>query len=162
MNTLMLVDDEYMILKGIPKLLDWSEINIEIVKAEKSPLAALEFLKNNPVDILISDMNMAELPGTKFLPAVKKIQPDIQIIVLSGYEDFSYAKTGLEQGVVDYLNKPVDPDDLQNAVEKAQRRIKKSKNIKHQAQMASRIWHGGGPGPATVRRLQPGRPSPSQ
>lgn len=139
MNTLMLVDDEYMILKGIPKLLDWSEINIEIVKAEKSPLAALEFLKNNPVDILISDMNMAELPGTKFLPAVKKIQPDIQIIILSGYEDFSYAKTGLEQGVVDYLNKPVDPDDLQNAVEKAQRRIKKSKNIKHQAQMASRI-----------------------
>ena len=74
MNTLMLVDDEYMILKGIPKLLDWSEINIEIVKAEKSPLAALEFLKNNPVDILISDMNMAELPGTKFLPAVKKIR----------------------------------------------------------------------------------------
>ena len=51
MNTLMLVDDEYMILKGIPKLLDWSEINIEIVKAEKSPLAALEFLKNNPVDL---------------------------------------------------------------------------------------------------------------
>lgn len=139
MNTLMLVDDEYMILKGIPKLLDWSEINVEIVKTEKSPKAALEYLKNNQVDILISDMNMAELPGTKFLPAVKEIQPNIQIIVLSGYEDFAYAKTGLEQGVVDYLNKPVDPDDLQNAVEKAQLRIKKSKNIQHQAQMASRV-----------------------
>lgn len=139
MNTLMLVDDEYMILKGILKLLDWSEINIEIVKTEKSPVAALEFLKNNQVDILISDMNMAELPGTKFLPAVKEIQPDIQIIVLSGYEDFAYAKTGLEQGVVDYLNKPVDPDDLQNAIEKAQLRIKKSEKIQHQAQMANRV-----------------------
>ncbi|MFR4968464.1 MAG: hypothetical protein ACLUDD_07755 [Lactobacillus kalixensis] len=45
MNTMMLVDDEYMILRGIPKLIDWSELNVEIVKAEKSPLAALKYLK---------------------------------------------------------------------------------------------------------------------
>lgn len=137
MYTLMLVDDEYMILKGIPQLLDWADLDIKIVKAERSPLAALDYLKDNQVDILLSDMNMAELSGTKFLPAVKQIQPQIQIVVLSGYEDFSYAKTGLEQGVVDYLNKPVDPDELEEAMEKAKARIKKAKQIAHQSDLAN-------------------------
>lgn len=136
MNTMMLVDDEYMILRGIPKLLDWSELNIEIVKAEKSPLAALEYLKDHHVDILLSDMNMAELPGTKFLPQVRELQPDIQIIVLSGYEDFSYAKASLEQGVIDYLNKPVDPDELMEATKKAQAKLQKNK---HEVNVAKRL-----------------------
>lgn len=134
----MLVDDEFMILKGIPQLLDWADLDIKIVKAERSPLAALDYLKDNQVDILLSDMNMAELSGTKFLPAVKQIQPQIQIVVLSGYEDFSYAKTGLEQGVVDCLNKPVDPDELEEAMEKAKARIKKAKQIAHQSDLANR------------------------
>lgn len=136
MNTMMVVDDEYMILKGIPKLLNWDELDIEIVKTEKSPVAALKYLKNNNVDILLSDMNMAELPGTKFLPIVRKIQPKIQIIVLSGYEDFSYAKASLEQGVVDYLNKPVDPDELEEAIEKARRNLKKNR---HEANIEKRV-----------------------
>ena len=136
MNTMMLVDDEYMILRGIPKLIDWSELNVEIVKAEKSPLAALKYLKEHHIDILLSDMNMAELPGTQFLPKVKELQPDIQIIVLSGYEDFSYAKASLEQGVIDYLNKPIDPDELEDAIEKAQSKLKRTQ---HDIKVAKRL-----------------------
>lgn len=136
MNTMMLVDDEYMILRGIPKLIDWSELNVEIVKAEKSPLAALKYLKEHHIDILLSDMNMAELPGTQFLPKVKELQPDIQIIVLSGYEDFSYAKASLEQGVIDYLNKPIDPDELEDAIEKAQSKVKRTQ---HDIKVAKRL-----------------------
>lgn len=139
MFTLMLVDDEYMILKGIPKLLDWTSLHVKIVKTERSPLAALDYLRQNKVDILLSDMNMDELPGTKFLPAVRKIQPNIQIIVLSGYEDFSYAKTSLEQGAIDYLDKPVDPDELEETVKKAEGQIIKARDIKNQATLAKRI-----------------------
>lgn len=114
----MIVDDEYMILRGMSKIVDWEALDVKIVKEERSPLEALAYLKEHPVDILISDMNMDELEGTKFLPMVKKLQPDIQIIVLSGYNDFEYAKISLEQGVIDYLNKPVDPDELEEVIEK--------------------------------------------
>lgn len=127
MYSLMLVDDEYMILRGMQKLIDWASFDIKIVCAEKSPKAALEFLKQNPVDILISDMNMAELDGAEFLPAVRACRPDIQIIVLSGYSDFSYAKAGIESGIIDYLEKPVDPDELEEIIQKAIKRIEQSK-----------------------------------
>lgn len=130
MYSLMIVDDEYMILRGMTKILDWDDLGIKIVKTERSPLAALEYLKTNSVDILISDMNMDELAGTKFLPMVKQIVPNIQIIVLSGYADFDYAKTSLEQGVIDYLNKPVDPDELEETLEKTKQILKKVK-IRH-------------------------------
>lgn len=127
MYSLMLVDDEYMILRGMQKLIDWASFDIKIVRAEKSPKAALEFLKQNQVDILISDMNMAELDGAEFLPAVRACRPDIQIIVLSGYSDFSYAKAGIESGIIDYLEKPVDPDELEEIIQKAIKRIEQSK-----------------------------------
>lgn len=127
MYSLMLVDDEYMILRGMQKLIDWASFDIKIVRAEKSPKAALEFLKQNQVDILISDMNMAELDGAEFLPAVRACRPDIQIIVLSGYSDFTYAKAGIESGIIDYLEKPVDPDELEEIIQKAIKRIEQSK-----------------------------------
>lgn len=132
----MIVDDEYMILRGMSKIIDWENLNVKIVNEERSPLQALEYLKNHNVDILISDMNMDELEGTKFLPMVKKLQSDIQIIVLSGYNDFEYAKISLEQGVIDYLNKPVDPDELEEVIEKTKGVIDRAKRRKENSQMA--------------------------
>lgn len=132
----MIVDDEYMILRGMSKIVDWEALDVKIVKEERSPLEALAYLKEHPVDILISDMNMDELEGTKFLPMVKKLQPDIQIIVLSGYNDFEYAKISLEQGVIDYLNKPVDPDELEEVIEKTKGIIDRAKRRKENSQMA--------------------------
>ncbi len=139
MYSLMIVDDEYMILRGMTKIIDWDSLEISLVKKERSPLQALEYLKENHVDILISDMNMAEMEGTKFLPLVKNIQPDIQIIVLSGYNDFDYAKASLEVGVVDYLNKPVDPEELEETVQKTKRLIKSMKQRKENSILAKRI-----------------------
>lgn len=144
MYSLMLVDDEYMILRGMKKIIDWSALKIEIIQAEKSPLAAIEYLKNHHVDILISDMNMAELDGAEFLPIVRSIDPKMQIIVLSGYSNFTYAKAGIESNIIDYLEKPVDPDELENIVNKAinkinQRRQKDKLELEH---LANRILTG--------------------
>lgn len=139
MYSLMIVDDEFMILRGMRKIIDWQSLDVEIVKEERSPLEALKYLKTHSVDILISDMNMDELAGTKFLPLVKKIQPDIQIIVLSGYNDFEYAKISLEQGVIDYLGKPVDPDELEEVIEKTKGIISRARRRKENSQIAKSI-----------------------
>lgn len=71
----MIVDDEYMLLRGYRKIIDWAALGLEIKITEQNPLTALLQLQETPIDILISDMNMPELDGPSFVAQVKEIQP---------------------------------------------------------------------------------------
>lgn len=66
MRKVMLVDDEYMLLRGLKLLIDWESLGLEIVNTEQNPSLALKYLQDNDIDILISDMNMPEMPGPEF------------------------------------------------------------------------------------------------
>lgn len=112
MRKVMLVDDEYMLLRGLKLLIDWESLGLEIVNTEQNPSLALKYLQDNDIDILISDMNMPEMPGPEFVAAAKKIQPAMELIVISGYSDFDYVRAGLQQNAVNYLRKPIDTDEL--------------------------------------------------
>ncbi|MGA3513588.1 response regulator, partial [Lactiplantibacillus plantarum] len=87
MRKVMLVDDEYMLLRGLKLLVDWKSLGLEIINTEQNPKLALKYLHDNPVDILISDMNMPELSGPDFVAAAKAIRPEMELIVISGYSD---------------------------------------------------------------------------
>lgn len=123
MRQVLIVDDEYMLLRGIRKLIDWSALNAEIIATQQNPKIALEFLKTHHVDILLSDMNMPEMPGPEFVKAAKTLAPNMQLIVISGYSDFDYVKAGLQQNAVNYLTKPIDPDELTQAISLASQRL---------------------------------------
>lgn len=112
MRKVMLVDDEYMLLRGLKLLVDWKSLGLEIINTEQNPKLALKYLHDNPVDILISDMNMPELSGPDFVAAAKAIRPEMELIVISGYSDFDYVRAGLQQNAVNYLRKPIDTDEL--------------------------------------------------
>ena len=124
MRKVMLVDDEYMLLRGLKLLVDWQSLGLEIVNTEQNPILALKYLRNNEIDILISDMNMPEMAGPDFVAAAKKKQPEMELIVISGYSDFDYVRAGLQQNAVNYLRKPIDTDELlatlQGALERLQ------------------------------------------
>ncbi|WP_461226232.1 response regulator transcription factor [Lacticaseibacillus suihuaensis] len=136
MKRVMAVDDEYMILRGIPKLIDWQALGLTIVQTEQNPVAALNYLQHEPIDILLSDMNMPEMAGPEFLAAARRLQPNMQIIVLSGYGDFDYVKAGLEQGAINYLRKPIDPDELVRTLQKALRQLAQHDTADQNAQLA--------------------------
>lgn len=129
------VDDEYMILRGLKKLLNWAELDLQL-EVFNSPNDALAYLESHPVAILLSDMNMAEMAGPDFLSAAKAIQPKLQIIVLSGYGDFNYLKAGIEQSAVNYLRKPIDPDELEEALIQAKQKCKASEAAVENARLA--------------------------
>jgi len=112
MRKVMLVDDEYMLLRGLKLLIDWQSLGLEIVNTEQSPILALKYLQDNPIDILLSDMNMPEMAGPEFVAAAKQLQPAMELIVISGYSDFDYVRAGLQQNAVNYLRKPIDTDEL--------------------------------------------------
>lgn len=71
----MIVDDEYMLLRGYRKIIDWAALGLEIKITEQNPLTALLQLQETPIDILISDMNMPESDGPSFVAQAKEIQP---------------------------------------------------------------------------------------
>lgn len=132
----MIVDDEYMLLRGYRKIIDWAALGLEIKITEQNPLTALLQLQETPIDILISDMNMPELDGPSFVAQAKEIQPEMALIVISGYSDFDYVKAGLKQGAVNYLKKPVDTDELVEALQSAIEHIEKQKNYQQMADLA--------------------------
>ncbi|MFD1411013.1 response regulator transcription factor [Lapidilactobacillus gannanensis] len=132
MLQVMIVDDEYMLLRGYRKIIDWGHYGLELAVTEQNPTKALEILRQRPMDILISDMNMPEMDGPSFVAAAKNIRPQMEMIVISGYDNFDYVKAGLQQHAVNYLRKPVNTDELvenlQHAIDRIAQQRQQSKN----------------------------------
>ena len=95
MYKVMLSDDEKLITEGLTHLIEWEKLNLEVVEVAENGEEALEKFKNNPVDIIITDINMPKMTGLEFIKEVKKINDQVQFIILSGYDEFSYAKKAI-------------------------------------------------------------------
>ena len=122
-ETIVLVDDEDMILTSIDAFL-----NLETdynVMSFTSALKALDYIGNNPVDLVISDYVMPEMDGISFLGKVREMKPEIPRIILTGYADKENAIKAINDvGLFQYIEKPWNNDDLKivirNGIEKQQ------------------------------------------
>ncbi len=112
MIKVFLVEDEYAIREGIKKSVDWEKNGFELVgEAGDGEMAFPKILKTKP-DILITDIRMPFMDGLELATLVKKELSDIKIVVLSGYDDFNYAKKAISIGVEEYILKPVSGENL--------------------------------------------------
>lgn len=104
---IFLVEDEIIIRNGIKKSIDWEKEGYVFAgEASDGELAYTAVLKEKP-DILITDIKMPFMDGLELSSLVKKELPDTKIIILSGYDEFDYAKAAIRIGVTEYLLKPV-------------------------------------------------------
>jgi DNA-binding NtrC family response regulator len=121
--SILLLDDEEMVLTSLSSFLDLeTDYNVHSFTSAKE---ALEHIKNNPVNLVISDYLMPEMDGITFLAKVKETNPQITRIVLTGYADKENAIKAInEVGIFQYIEKPWDNDDLKivirNGLEKQQ------------------------------------------
>ena len=124
MIKVFLVEDEYAIREGIKKSVDWEKDGFELVgEAGDGEMAFPKILKTKP-DILITDIRMPFMDGLELSRLVKKELPEIKIVVLSGYDDFNYAKQAISIGVEEYILKPVSGDNLMQELSKIADKIK--------------------------------------
>ena len=109
--TVILVDDEEMVLTSLSSFLTLeTEYDVHTFTSAK---AAIDFIKGNEVDIVISDYLMPEMDGITFLGHVRDIKPEIPRIILTGYADKENAIKAInEVGLYQYIEKPWDNDDL--------------------------------------------------
>ena len=108
----VLVDDETYDLEGMRKLIPWQDLNIEIVCCENKPLAAMDYMAQNEVDLLITDIKMPVLNGLELAKKALERNPDLRTVFISGYEDFQYAKQALQLKADGYVLKPVDDQEI--------------------------------------------------
>jgi len=117
MYRILIADDEKIGRHGVHFLLDQMNIDFEIEEARNGK-SALEIIKNRDFDILLTDIKMPFMDGIELIKEAVTIQPGLKIAIFSGYGDFEYAKTALSLGVIEYILKPVDPDEFKVTIEK--------------------------------------------
>ena len=118
MYKVLLVDDEYMITEGLKRLIPFEKWDMEVVATANHADDALDYVREHPVDIVISDVNMPDKTGLEMIQEMKDLLPDAYYILLSGYQEFDYVKKAMNLSVVDYLVKPVDKVELGHLLEK--------------------------------------------
>lgn len=118
MYKVLLVDDEYMITEGLKRLIPFDKWDMEVVATANHADDALDYVREHPVDIVISDVNMPDKTGLEMIGEMKDLLPNAYYILLSGYQEFDYVKKAMNLNVVDYLVKPVDKVELGHLLEK--------------------------------------------
>lgn len=118
MYKVLLVDDEYMITEGLKRLIPFDKWGMEVVATANHADDALDYVREHPVDIVISDVNMPDKTGLEMIGEMKELLPNVYYILLSGYQEFDYVKKAMNLNVVDYLVKPVDKVELERLLEK--------------------------------------------
>ncbi len=119
MYKMMIVDDEYLVRMGIKETIPWEDYGVTVVAEATNGKEGLELAKKYQPDIIISDIKMPFMDGLEFVQQLNNLQIDCEIIILSGYKDFEYAKHTLENGAYSYLLKPIDNDELVSTVQKS-------------------------------------------
>lgn len=112
MLKVLLVDDEVIIRQGLKKIIDWQSIGFEIAGEASNGDEAIELTEILSPDVVITDIRMAQSDGIELLRELKKRKTDCKIIVISGYDDFSYVQEAMAANAYSYLLKPVDIDKL--------------------------------------------------
>lgn len=120
-----LVEDEIVIREGIRERIDWKANGLEFCGEAPDGEMALPMIQSLKPDILITDIKMPFMNGLELTRIVHETMPEIRTVILSGHDEFEYAREAIKLGVVEYLLKPISPADLLDVLLKISREFEK-------------------------------------
>ncbi|MDP4097399.1 helix-turn-helix domain-containing protein [Paenibacillus sp. P96] len=129
----LIVDDEVIIRTGLSKVIPWKELGFELLPPAASAEEAIEVIRNECPDILLTDIRMYDMSGLELAEKAVGIHPDTEVIILSGYDDFQYTRQAIRQRVSDYLLKTSKTEDIIRTVLEAKKRIEQKRHVNSQA-----------------------------
>lgn len=112
MYRILLVDDEALIREAVSDNVKWEQYGYELAGSCENGKEALEFIEKNPIDVVLTDICMPYMDGMQLSEKLCEHYPSIKIIILSGYDDFDYAKKAIRYGVKEYLLKPITAEEM--------------------------------------------------
>ncbi|MFD2117829.1 response regulator [Paenibacillus yanchengensis] len=119
MIKVLVVDDDHLVRKGLISVLPWNRYKMEVVGEANNGDAALKFMEENAVDLLITDIAMPVMNGLELIRIVNEQFPHIKTIVLTLHQDFEFIQDALRQGVIDYIAKiELETDKLDEVIQR--------------------------------------------
>jgi len=115
MSVVLIVEDELLELEFLESIVTDLLPNDKILTCE-SGIQAVELARQYRPDIIVMDILIPELDGLKAIQEIKKFLPQVPVMILSAYSDFSYAQTAIRLGVQEYLLKPIKPSVIKQAI----------------------------------------------
>lgn len=127
----LIVDDEPLILKSLQTSINWSSMDCEVTGIAEDGEEALELMQSGMPDILLTDIAMPGMNGIELLERISRWPDRPEVIILSGYSDFEYARRGLQYRVFDYILKPIDPMELGECIRKMIVWFREKEQVRH-------------------------------
>lgn len=129
MYQILIVDDEKIEREGIQFLLSQEQEKFKVYEASNGK-QALNILRNEDIDLLLTDIKMPHMSGLELAKKARELNEDIQVVIFSGYNDFSFAQEAIRYGVKEYVLKPVDPEIFSQVLLKVEKEIDRNKTRK--------------------------------
>jgi two-component system response regulator YesN len=128
MFKIVVVEDESLVRKGLVMTTPWETLDCQVVGEAVNGDEGLRLIKKIKPDLVITDIRMPVMDGIEMIRTLKE-EADCEFLVISGYSEFEYAKQAVKLGVKDYLLKPIDDEELQEAIFRITAHIKEKKRI---------------------------------
>ncbi|NLU24464.1 MAG: response regulator [Clostridiales bacterium] len=128
MYKVLLVEDEEMIMKSMQFLVNWTGLSCVVCGCAHNGREGIQMIHTLHPDIVITDIRMPFVDGLKMLEETKT-QCDYEAVIMSGYEEFDYAKKAIRLGVTDYLLKPMDVKEMEQTIQNITRQIEEKKKL---------------------------------
>lgn len=123
MYKVAIIDDEPLIVEGLSKTMAWEKWDCQVAGYAYDGREGMELIRSKRPDIIITDINMPKMDGLKMIAGIKSEFPDMQLIILTGYREFEYARRAIELGVSRFLLKPSKMNELEEAMEAVTKRL---------------------------------------
>ncbi|WP_391572048.1 response regulator [Cohnella sp.] len=130
----LIVDDEEDIREGMCDIIDWEEEGFSVVGLAVDGVDALEQYESRLPHLIVTDIRMTRMDGLELARQVKERNPDTKILIVSGYDEFSYAKKALKFGIENYLLKPIDTVELRKELHTIRYQIMEQEQAKQSEQ----------------------------
>ncbi|HHW47932.1 MAG TPA: response regulator [Clostridiaceae bacterium] len=133
-----IADDDIILVEGLKKIIEEGCPFGKVIGVGHNGLQVLEDIKSMQPDLLITDIKMPVMDGVELVKRVKELFDCIKVIIISGYDEYSYIRNTMKYGAADYLLKPVENDDLLELINKIKNDLDKEKENKRQMLLFSK------------------------
>ncbi|WP_134684068.1 response regulator transcription factor [Brevibacillus migulae] len=142
MYSLLIVDDERWVRASLKKIVERTELPFHVIHEAAHGLEAMDWLKSQRVDVMITDVRMPVMDGLQLVQSIQEEHVETEIIIVSGHDEFHYAQRALRMGVRDYLLKPVLVEDMAKCLQKINHALESRKMRAEEKEYAAPPFEG--------------------
>lgn len=124
MYKLIIVEDENIVRSGLEHGTDWAGLGFEVAGTATNGIEALKLVEQCNPDVVLTDIRMPDMNGIELMRILRNQYADVEIVILSGYSDFEYARSAVKYKAYEYLTKPIDEQELIKTFQSIKQKIR--------------------------------------